>query len=297
MVWGLASSVAFLAALSLLVTACGATSANTLAQDLAYERYMNCRYVTNNAILNRIDRDGTVWIRMDNGTAAYQEWRECMRREQEKQATARASAPSPAPGASGAGASSTSAGATGSSLVPLPASIATPTWAPGEEWAYRWESPSGKGTYIESVDRMEQIDGVAHIVIKMGSRELYYRAVDGVLMLQKISGEVSRRYAPGWETVSFPLSVGKRWETRYTDEVVADRKTSEVVRTCVANAEEEVAVPAGTFATVVIVCTNTRTDQVVYRLWYAPAVKHIVRWVWELSRGVDTRELIAYKVR
>jgi hypothetical protein len=269
------SPVAFLVGLSLMTAACGTTSGNTLAQDLAYERYKSCQYVTNNIFLDRIDADGIVSIHMINGTAGYQEWRECMRKAAENQATARATAPPPGPVASGAGATSSPTVATAPvpTPAPLPDSIVAPTWRPGEEWAYRWESPSGKGTYFVSVDRKERVDGVEYFVVKDGTREFYYRALDGVLTLQKTSGEVSRRYAPGWETVSFPLSVGKRWETRYTDEIVTDRRTSEIVRKCVAEAEETVAVPAGTFAAVEILCTNARTDQVVYRLWYAPAVK------------------------
>jgi len=39
--------------------------------------------------------------------------------------------------------------------------FAVPTWKPGYEWEYRWESPSGKGTYVWSVDREGKIDGVS----------------------------------------------------------------------------------------------------------------------------------------
>jgi len=276
--------------LSLILTACGTTAGNTLAQDLAYDRYRSCQYVTNNIFLDRIDADGGVHIHMVNGTAGYQEWRECMTKAAQDQAATRTAAVPPA---------STTAGGTpppSPALAPLPDSILAPAWMPGEEWAYRWESPSGSGTYIASVTRRESVDGVEHVVVKEGSRELYYRALDGVLTLQKTSGEISRRYAPGWETVSFPLSIGKRWETRYTDEVVSDRTTTEIARACVAETHETIAVAAGTFATVEILCKNARTDQVVYRLWYAPVVKQMVRRIWHVSGGLDKRELIAYKV-
>lgn len=126
---------------------------------------------------------------------------------------------------------------------------------------------------------------------------MYYRVIDGAFTLQKTSGEVSRRYVPGWESVSFPLSVGKRWENRYTDERVTEKRTSEISRVCSAEAEESVTVPAGTFATVSILCANARTNQTVYRLWYSPVVKQMVRRVWHVSNGTDTRELIAYKVK
>jgi len=44
-------------------------------------------------------------------------------------------------------------------------------------------------------------------------RELYYRALDGVLTLQKTSGEISRRYAPG--PYSPRESVPAAWDREY----------------------------------------------------------------------------------
>jgi len=256
--------------LSLLVTACGTTSGTTLAQDLAYDRFTSCQYVTSNIVLDRIDADGRVHIHMIHGTSGYQEWQECMGKATQAHAT-------PA--------------------IALPSSIDVPTWFPGDEWAFRWENPAGEGTQVWSVDRMENVDGIEHVVIKQGALEIYSRALDGIWTLAKRSGEISQRYAPGWEPISFPLSVGKRWENRYIDERITERTTNEIARTCLAEAEETITVPAGTFATIEIVCKNARTDRVVYRLWYSPVVKQMVRRVWHVSGGVDTRELIAYKVR
>ena len=70
------------------VAACGTMAGNTPAQDLAYDRYRCCQYVTNNIFLNQIDADGAVRIEMRNGTAGQQEWRECMRKAAQDQATA-----------------------------------------------------------------------------------------------------------------------------------------------------------------------------------------------------------------
>src|SRR5262245_39340074 len=267
--------------LSLLFTACGTTSGNTLAQDLAHDRFKSCQNVTNNIFLDRIDADGRVHVHMINGTAGYQEWSECMGKAAEVASSA----------------SPTSSTPVATPAIALPASIEVPTWFPGDEWAFRWENPAGQGTQVWSVDRMEKVDGIEHIVIKQGTLEIYSRALDGIWTLAKRSGEVSQRYAPGWEPSSCPVSVGKRWENRYTDERITERTTNEIARTCLAEAEETVMVPAGTFTTVEIVCKNARTDRVVYRLWYSPVVKQMVRRVWHVSGGIDTRELIAYKVR
>jgi hypothetical protein len=91
MVWSRLSPVAVLVGLPLVVAACGTVAGNTLAQDLAYDRYKSCQYVTNNIFLNRIDADGAVRIEMRNGTAGLQEWQECMHKAAQDQATARGS--------------------------------------------------------------------------------------------------------------------------------------------------------------------------------------------------------------
>ncbi len=89
--WSRLSPVAILVGLPLVVAACGTMAGNTPAQDLAYDRYKSCQYVTNNIFLNRIDADGTVRIEMRNGTAGLQEWQECMHKAAQDQATARGS--------------------------------------------------------------------------------------------------------------------------------------------------------------------------------------------------------------
>lgn len=81
-------------ALALFLTAC-ATSPNTLAQDLAWERVKKCEHVTNNIILQRVELDGTVWVEMRNGTAGYQEWQACMHKAALEQAAAGPTAPAP----------------------------------------------------------------------------------------------------------------------------------------------------------------------------------------------------------
>jgi len=85
------NSIVFVVCLPLGVAACGTMAGTTPAQDLAYDRYKSCQYVTNNIFLNQIDADGTVRIEMRNGTAGLQEWQECMHKAAQDQATARGS--------------------------------------------------------------------------------------------------------------------------------------------------------------------------------------------------------------
>jgi len=172
-----------------------------------------------------------------------------------------------------------------------------PRWRVGDEWAYRQESPDSVTTFVWSVDDIEKVESVEHYVVKSGTRRIYYRTADGALTLQRVSGAVTNRYTPGWLPISWPVSPGQKWEDRFTEERLEARITEDVIRACEVGAGETVTVPAGTFATISITCRNQRNGALVYQQWYAPAVKHMVREVWQLSNGTRIRELIAYKLR
>jgi hypothetical protein len=67
----------WVAVLALIASGCGMT-ANTPAQDLAYQRVQKCQGVSNNVILQRIESDGRVWVELRNGTAGLADWQQCM---------------------------------------------------------------------------------------------------------------------------------------------------------------------------------------------------------------------------
>ncbi|HVN31357.1 MAG TPA: hypothetical protein VMT45_05185 [Thermoanaerobaculaceae bacterium] len=174
---------------------------------------------------------------------------------------------------------------------PLAPQIAAPVWNVGDEWEYRYEQPGAAGTFVRSITRAETVDGVKHMVMRQASREAFFRVDDGALTMETVSGSVVNRYRPANVLVSFPLSVGKRWERVYTEERPVERQTMEVAQSCVAEAEESVTVPAGTFSTIRVVCRNTRTAIEAYRLWYSPEVRNSVRQVAPSGQGVYTLEL------
>jgi hypothetical protein len=173
------------------------------------------------------------------------------------------------------------------------AQIVAPVWNVGDEWEFRYEQPSGAGTFVRSLVRTETIDGVKHMVMRQGSREAFFRADDGALTHETVAGSVVSRFRPANILVSYPLFVGKRWERIYTEERSLDRQTVEVSQTCVAEAKEMVTLPAGTFDTIRVVCTTSRTGVEAYRLWYSPDVRYAVRVVSQLWVGTLTLELIA----
>src|SRR5437867_8745455 len=76
-----------------------------------------------------------------------------------------------------------SAGAPAAEKPAAPSAVAAirvpvPVWKPGDTWTFCLESPTGKGMYVWSVDREERVEGVAHYVIKQGTREIFYRTAD-----------------------------------------------------------------------------------------------------------------------
>jgi hypothetical protein len=263
-----------------------ATASNTLAQDLAWERIDKCRDASLNVILDRVDPDGRVWVQLRNGTAGLADWQACMRRAELEQASARRDAARPA------GPPSPPASGVSAAIDRVP----PPSWAVGEEWAYRWESPEGKGTYIESIVRLDRVEGIDCYVLKSGSSEMSYRATDMALVREARSSGATVSVPPRPQ-FDWPLHVGKRWEQTVNTENRADRTSRETRWVWEITAVETVTVPAGTFETLRIVASNQRNGALIYEMWYAPAVKWWVRMRLPLRAGVQERELIGFRTR
>jgi hypothetical protein len=268
-----------LGALSLLA-GCAAVQ-NTVAQDLAWERWQRCnnfRGIT----LKDIKPDGAIWVWQADG-GEISAWRACdtaVRAEQAKGAKAAIPA---------------SALAVAS---PSPNGMAeAPVWKPGYEWAYRYESPAGNGTYVWSVDREEMIDGVPQYVIKSGTRELFYRKSDFAAISETVDGRVVLKNTPPRLYFMWPIHVGQTWDQAYVEERPAFRQTTERVDTVTVDAEETVSVPAGTFKTLKVVYRNKKTGAIRYEAWYSLDLKQAVKLRENLETGTRIRELIAFKLR
>lgn len=113
--------------------------------------------------------------------------------------------------------------------------------------------------------------------------------------MDKIPGGIETRHVPP-SAIPWPLAVGKSWESRYVRERPIDRATSEEIRTCVVERQEQITVPAGTFATLKIVCTDARSGRVRLEVWYSPEVKQWVKERGMFNYGVRERELLRYQL-
>src|SRR5687767_15254495 len=139
----------------LLVTAGCAALRPTLAQELALERWRECdRFPT--IQLKEVRPDGQIWVFYGHEKEAFFQ---CLRDAEKKQASRRAVAVN-APEVKAVAAPPDLAGR-----------LNPPALKRGDEWAFKWESPRGSGTFVWTVDREETIDGAQFYVIKSGSRE------------------------------------------------------------------------------------------------------------------------------
>ncbi len=177
--------------------------------------------------------------------------------------------------------------------------IAKPVWKVGNEWAYRFETPSGTGTFVWRLDRIEALSNEPHYVITADTREIFYRVADLGFTKEILDGKTVRQISPStWRPVAFPLSVGLSWDMKYLETRPTEQQSENIERRCVAEANEALTVPAGTFATIRIVCKNMRNNSWVTTVWYSPAVNHMVKNEYPVGTGGrGSRELLMFKLK
>jgi hypothetical protein len=268
-------------AILLLLAGC-ASMRNTLAQELAWERWQKCNHFRG-ITLKEIRTNGQIWVWVADG-GEQTAWRECDRLARAEQAR-------------GVAASIPSSALAVASPQPANTMSAPPTWRRGDEWAYRYEGPADSGTYVWSVDREEAIDGVPHYVIKTGTRELFYRKTDFAITRETVDGVVVLKNTPSRLYYVWPMRVGQTWDQTILEERPVARQTLERVDSVTVEAEETISVPAGTFKTLKVVYRNKKTGAIRYEAWYSPELRHLVRLRENLEAGLRLRELIAFKLQ
>lgn len=172
-----------------------------------------------------------------------------------------------------------------------------PVWTIGDRWAFRWESPRGSGTFVWTVNRVQTMDGFDCYVVMSGRREIFYRRSDLAFVGERVDGQVEQRAVPPAVNYAWPLAPGRTWEARYTAERPLEQQTDTRWLRSSVEAEETVAVPAGTFQALRIVRRHAATGAISAETWYAPEARQFVRQRLYYDYGVQQREMTAYSVR
>ena len=278
---------------TLLLAGCASGFQNTLAQDRTWSAYRVCQAeIGSNMVIQRVDADGRWYGVCSDRCTRDTEFKSCMSEEIRaylEESTLRQRA------TTSATALSTSQGRTA-----ITGPVAKPEWKVGSEWAYRSESRLGSRAFLWRLDRIENLANEPHYVIRDGSREIFYRVADRGYTKEIFYGRTVREISPpaAWKLVSFPLQVGLSWDMKYVETRPTEQQTRTIERRCVAEAEEALTVPAGTFATIRIVCRNSRTGAWVSTQWYSPEVTQMVKEESALRTGERTsRELLMFRLK
>jgi hypothetical protein len=174
-----------------------------------------------------------------------------------------------------------------------------PEWKVGYEWQYSWKDHSGNGTLAKEIIREEPFAGVPSFVLKRGqSEDFYTKDVLGLLGTMSGGRITVKRTAP-FQTLSWPLEVGKEWTNSYIverlGEISSESSESFELRLVVTKLEP-VKVSAGTFNAFKIEIYNARTGTLLNDYWYAPEVKWFVKSRVYNREGVREEELQSFKV-
>lgn len=275
-----------------LLTLAGITSAcaamkNTPIQEYVWEVSRPCEHVNSGWTITRVEPSGQIHIRGTNTTSA-DDFNRCMqerRRQYPFEAWLKTHYPA-APAQASAGAATE------------PATPWLASWNVGDEWTYREETPQASRTFVWAVDREETIDGVPHYVVRRGTRrEFYIRKSDFAVHAVTVNGTPETRNVPPSRFVPLSGKPGERWDVRYTVEYPKRRSTREMMYSCEATGPHTLTVPAGMFETVKVACMDGRTGELGLEVWYAPAVKQMVRERTRLGSGWRDRQLIAHRLR
>jgi hypothetical protein len=171
-----------------------------------------------------------------------------------------------------------------------------PEWKVGYEWQYSWKDQSGNGTLAKKIIREESFAGVPSFVLKRGQSEDFYTKDILGLFGTMSGGRITVKRTAPFQTLSWPLEVGKEWRNSYFVERLGEKSSESFELRAVVTKLEQVKVAAGTFDAFKIEIYNARTGALLNDYWYAPEVKWFVKSRVYNREGVREEELWSFKV-
>lgn len=179
---------------------------------------------------------------------------------------------------------------------PLPERVAQPTFHPGDFWHWEQREPVG-GPVTDRIHRV--VTSVTDQEVRGSDGKASFTMTPDLMVMHNRGTWV--RGEP--RMFSFPMFVGKQWDFAYSFGSQEVDRGHQRYRVEVL-AAETVTVPAGTFRALKLRGVggwfNHRLGAEgtgTFTVWYAPAVKNLVKWGY-VDRGTNSmRELIEFQVR
>ena len=171
-----------------------------------------------------------------------------------------------------------------------------PVWKIGYQWQYAWKEASSSGTITKEIIREEVFGGFPAFVLRRAdSEDFYAKDVLGLLGTRIGDRVTTRRNAP-YQTLLWPLEVGKDWNNSYVIERLEQKSSESLDNRIVVTKLETVDVPAGSFEAFKIEVYSNRAGNLLAEYWYAPKVKWFAKTRGYGRDGVREEELQSFKV-
>jgi len=175
----------------------------------------------------------------------------------------------------------------------------------GTTWQRQLIDRTGEKHTVWTLRGRGALEGRDVYLISSGATTLFWDVTTLNHMAAMHNGKITSTALPSEGVFSWPLFLGKSWESRfrYRDYVdVGDFNPVSSRYTVVSY--EDVTVPAGTFMAFRIDGTPTRNESVTRVAWYAPKPGIVVKRIWDRSgesdyRGTSLRavmELVSYPI-
>lgn len=196
--------------------------------------------------------------------------------------------------------------------APAPVEAAAPAYAVGDRWVYRVHSNFRNVADVEETHEVASVgaDGIRVNVAAKGAQVDLARverwAAPGLLLQGAMMDLETRRFAQPLERFRFPLARGVVWN-QWVDQVNGTQLTSGPVNYYArVIGSARITTPAGTFDTLRLSVIMRLDDETPFRwptecsylVWYAPAVKGVVReerraWWREKTSSLDAQIVTA----
>jgi hypothetical protein len=189
--------------------------------------------------------------------------------------------------------------------TPLSAIVDAPLLRPGSSWTYRVVDSSQPEplTLTLTFDKDDVYKGSGVLAFTAGSETYYYdRDLNFIAVIS--GGRVIREAAPSYRSFDFPFYVGKEWRSVFTfQDYMRTLSWTPVEVIWRVKEYDDVRVPAGEFRAFRLVSKPSTNWGLEEEIWYAPEVKHAVKWKHErtsshyLGRGRQSGELVQFVLK